>query len=67
VTGEKVIMQARLTNPAVIIPDAMQAIVTLKRVTEKSGLSPTIEGLTHLRASEINGCSVCVDASVGAC
>jgi hypothetical protein len=37
VTGEKAIMQARLTNPAVIIPDAMQAIVTLKRVTEKSG------------------------------
>ena len=54
-------MQARMTNPAIIIPDAMQAIMALKQVTERSGLSPTIEGLTHLRASQINGCSVCVD------
>lgn len=54
-------MQARMTNPALIIPDAMQAIMALKKVTEKSGLSPVIEGLTHLRASQINGCSVCVD------
>jgi AhpD family alkylhydroperoxidase len=50
-----------MTNPAMIIPDAMQAMMALNSVTEKSGISPTILHLTHLRASQINGCSVCVD------
>lgn len=54
-------MQPRITNPAMLLPDAMQAMLALNSAVEKSGLPPTISALTHLRVSQINGCSVCVD------
>jgi len=54
-------MQARMTNPAMLIPDAMQALLALNGTLEKSGVPATTLGLSHLRASQINGCSVCVD------
>lgn len=54
-------MQPRIKNPAMLIPDAMQAMLALNSAVEKTGLSPTIAALAHLRASQINGCSVCVD------
>lgn len=54
-------MQSRLNNPAMLLPDAMQALLALISAVEKSGLSPTILGLVHLRVSQVNGCSVCVD------
>ena len=54
-------MQARITNPAMMIPDTMQALMALNTAIEKSGVPATTLGLTHLRASQINGCSVCVD------
>lgn len=54
-------MQPRINNPAVLLPDAMQSLLALNSAVEKSGLSPTITGLVHLRISQVNGCSVCVD------
>jgi AhpD family alkylhydroperoxidase len=54
-------MQSRIQNPAGLLPDAMQALLALSSAVEKSGLSPTILGLVHLRVSQVNGCSVCVD------
>ena len=54
-------MEARIKNPAMHLPDALKAALALSSAVEKSGLSPTILGLTHPRASQINGCSVCVD------
>ena len=54
-------MQARMNNPAMIIPQAMQALHALGTATEKSGVPTTTIGLVQLRASQINGCSVCVD------
>jgi AhpD family alkylhydroperoxidase len=54
-------MQARITNPAMLNPEAMQALLAVNAATEKSGVPATILGLAHLRASQINGCSVCVD------
>ena len=56
-------MQARMKNPAMILPDAMQAIQALQAATEKGGVPAATLSLVHLRASQINGCSVCVDAS----
>jgi alkylhydroperoxidase family enzyme len=53
-------MQARMKNPAMILPDAMQAIQDLQAATQKGGVPPTTLGLIHLRASQINGCSACV-------
>src|SRR5881275_3182905 len=54
-------MQARMSNPAMILPDAMNAIATLLAATKKGGVPAATLELVHLRASQINGCSVCVD------
>lgn len=54
-------MQARMTNPAMIVPDAMPALQALGAALKKSGVPSSLLELTHLRASQINGCSVCVD------
>ena len=54
-------MQARITNPAMMLPDAMTALLAVNKATENSNLPPAILGLAHMRASQINGCSVCVD------
>ena len=54
-------MQSRIKNPVALLPDAMQALLALNSALENSGLSATIHGLVHLRVSQVNGCSVCVD------
>jgi AhpD family alkylhydroperoxidase len=54
-------MQARMNNPVMIIPQAMQALHALATATEKRGVPPATVGLVQLRVSQINGCSVCVD------
>src|SRR5262245_35040742 len=54
-------MQARMSNPAMIVPEAMKALHALGTSAEKGGLPSSTTGLVQLRASQINGCSVCVD------
>jgi AhpD family alkylhydroperoxidase len=54
-------MHARMSNIAMIVPDAMKALQALGRAAENGGVPPTTIGLVQLRASQINGCSVCVD------
>ena len=51
-------------NPAVIIPEAMPAILKLFKATKKGGVPQATLELVHLRASQINGCSYCVDTGV---
>lgn len=55
-------LRARLANPGMLIPEAMPAILALKTATEMGGVPPQTLELAHLRASQINGCSSCVDA-----
>ena len=54
-------MQARMKNPAMVVPGAMQALHALAKASEQAGLPAQTMQLVHLRASQINGCSVCVD------
>jgi AhpD family alkylhydroperoxidase len=54
-------MQARMSNPALILPEAMQALLALNKATDKDGLPYVTRKLVDLRASQINGCSACVD------
>lgn len=54
-------MQARMKNPVMLIPGVMEALQAVSKATEKSGLSQRIREMVHLRVSQINGCSVCVD------
>lgn len=56
-------MQARMTNPAMIFPDAMHALQALAKTAEQGGVPAKTLALVHLRVSQINGCSVCVDLS----
>ena len=58
-------MQARINNPAMIVPDAMPALQALGKTIATSAKNggppqPTLH-LVYLRASQINGCSFCVD------
>src|SRR5262245_24722100 len=54
-------MHARMKNPAMIVPDAMRALQALAASTRKSGVPERTLELVNLRASQINGCSACVD------
>jgi AhpD family alkylhydroperoxidase len=51
----------RMKNPAQIIPEAMTAIQALIASTQNGGVEEKTLGLVHLRASQINGCSFCVE------
>jgi AhpD family alkylhydroperoxidase len=53
-------MQARMKNPVMVLPEALQALRALDKSTEKGGVPYVTRKLVHLRASQINGCSVCV-------
>ena len=55
-------MQARMQNPAVILPGANDGIQTLLKAVYKGGVPRATLELVHLRASQINGCSFCVVA-----
>jgi AhpD family alkylhydroperoxidase len=54
-------MQARMKNPAMVIPEAMKAIQALNAATSSGGAPAKTLALAHLRASQINGCSARVD------
>ncbi|OZM81266.1 carboxymuconolactone decarboxylase family protein [Pseudonocardia sp. MH-G8] len=54
-------MQARMTHPMKVLPDAMKALLALSRSAQSGTVPETTHHLVHLRASQINGCSVCVD------
>jgi AhpD family alkylhydroperoxidase len=55
-------VQARMKNPATIIPEALKAIQALHAAAANGGAPATTLELVHLRASQINGCSFCVDS-----
>ena len=54
-------MEARIKNPAIILPDAMKAALALNGVVQQGGIAPATLELVHLRVSQINGCSACID------
>ena len=56
-------MNARMANPAMVL-GAMQPIQQLFKSIYAGGVPQTTLELVHLRASQINGCSACVNAGV---
>jgi AhpD family alkylhydroperoxidase len=54
-------LQARMNHPALVVPDAMQALLTLGKVTKHPSVPARTLHLVHLRASQINGCGFCCD------
>jgi AhpD family alkylhydroperoxidase len=54
-------MQARMTHPVMVLPDAMKALLALSKAAQAGTVPETTHKMIHLRVSQINGCSVCVD------
>jgi len=55
-------MQPRMSNPAQVIPEAMKPILALNKAIKQGGVPEDLLELVHLRVSQINGCSACVDS-----
>ncbi len=54
-------MEARMAHPVKVLPEAMKALLALSKAAESGTVPATTHKLIHLRASQINGCSVCVE------
>jgi AhpD family alkylhydroperoxidase len=54
-------MQARIKNPLLTVPDAFKGLQAVGKATESADLPFALRKLVELRASQINGCSFCVD------
>lgn len=54
-------MQPRMKNIVTLMPEVMPALMTLAASAKQGGVPEQTLELVHLRASQINGCSVCVD------
>jgi AhpD family alkylhydroperoxidase len=54
------LLTARMTNPAFAVEGAMDALNAMAKSVSRANV-PVPRELLHLRASQINGCSVCVE------
>ncbi|MDP9074210.1 MAG: carboxymuconolactone decarboxylase family protein [Actinomycetota bacterium] len=58
-------MEPRITNPALSVPGVLEALQSVSKAASKAanqaGLPQTTVDLVSLRASQINGCAVCLD------
>jgi AhpD family alkylhydroperoxidase len=54
-------MQARMNHPAMTLPEAMPALQAVGAAVGSGGLSPVLIELVNMRASQINGCGVCLE------
>lgn len=53
--------KGRIPNAALLLPDVMKAFQALGAAIQNKGVEPRTLLLSQLRASQINGCSVCVE------
>ena len=55
-------MEARMKNPAMLLPEAtLQMIMGLGKAAQSGPVPVRTLELPHMRVSQINGCSFCVD------
>jgi AhpD family alkylhydroperoxidase len=54
-------MHARIDNPALAVPSALKALQRISSAAKHADIPETTLYLVELRASQINGCGVCVD------
>lgn len=52
--------QPRMSNPAFMVPDAAPPLLALGAAAKNAGVPGATIDLINLRASQINGCSVCI-------
>ena len=54
-------MHARIDSPALTVPGALKALQEIGNAVKQADIPETTLYLVELRASQINGCGVCVD------
>jgi AhpD family alkylhydroperoxidase len=54
-------MEPRMSHPVFLVPAAMKALAAYGQAAKGLGVPVATLELAHLRASQINGCSVCVE------
>lgn len=54
-------MKSRMNHPALVVPNAMQSLLSLSAAAADCGVPRATLLLSQLRASQINGCGFCVD------
>jgi AhpD family alkylhydroperoxidase len=54
-------MTARIDQPALAVPAAMAAMQNLAAAIAETGVPATTTELVNIRASQINGCAVCLE------
>jgi AhpD family alkylhydroperoxidase len=61
--GQKgdLVMNPRMKNPAMVVPEALPALLAVGKVTRRTSVPQRTLELVQLRVSQINGCSLCVD------
>lgn len=55
------IVQARMNNPVMVVPDVLQHLIKVGETISKVGLPTSTAEMVNLRAAQINGCGYCVD------
>jgi AhpD family alkylhydroperoxidase len=50
-----------MKHPAMVVPDVMQNLLALGASAKKGGVPSRTLNLVNLRASQINGCSLCLE------
>jgi AhpD family alkylhydroperoxidase len=62
---KETVMEARLTSPALSLPGALEGLQAFSKAVDtaarQAGVPETTLDLVDLRASQINGCAVCLD------
>jgi AhpD family alkylhydroperoxidase len=54
-------MEARITQPAIAIPPALEALQSLGAAIAGTGIDPVLVSIVNMRVSQINGCAVCLE------
>ena len=64
VADAPVVIEPRIANPAGVIPEAFEGIQKLLVAVYKGGIPADVLELTHMRTSQINGCSSCIEGTI---
>jgi AhpD family alkylhydroperoxidase len=59
-------LEPRMPSPAFVVPGAMDGLHAVHGAVLKTGLPATLVELVNLRASQVNGCALCVELHAGA-
>jgi len=54
-------MEPRMNHPVAVVPGALEALQGVSKAAAKTGVPDATAKMVALRASQINGCSFCVE------